>query len=97
MRRRTLPIWRRPRNFWIAFVASPAYTLLIYVIGFDPSTVIAMIAMPYLLGYRGWFRLVAVAAALAITLHLVFVSVFQIELPMGLAGDYVLRHFVYED
>jgi hypothetical protein len=71
--------------------------LLIYLIGFDPSTFIAMIAMPYLLGYRGWLRLLAVAAALVVALHLVFVSVFQIELPAGLAGDYILRHFVYED
>jgi hypothetical protein len=87
----------KPRNFWIAFAASPIYTLLIYLIGFDVSTFVAMIAMPYLLGYRGWFRLIAISLALVVVLHLVFVTVFEIDLPAGLAGDFFLQHFVYED
>src|SRR5262245_44749978 len=85
------------RGFWISCVTPPIYCVGIYLLGFHVASFIAMLVMPWLLGYRDRWRLVAVAAAVVIVLHLVFVVAVEVELPNGLLGDFLLRRFVYED
>ena len=84
------------RHFWIACIAPPVYSIGIYVIGFHASTFLAMLIMPAMLGFHGRLRLFLIAAGLVLVLHLVFVTAVEIDLPTGLAGDYLLRTFVHD-
>ena len=85
------------RSFWIALLASPVYSVSIYIAGFYVATFAAMAVMPYLLGFRHILWLLMIAFLMVVVLHLVFVVAMEIDLPLGLAGDFYLRHFVYQD
>src|SRR5262245_58100852 len=85
------------RGFWISCVPPRVYCVRIYLLRFHVASLSAMLVVPCLLGYRDRWRLVAVAAAVVIVLHLVFVVADEVELPNGLLGDFLLRRFVYED
>ena len=86
----------RADQFWIAFLASPLYCCAIYLVGFHISTFIALISMPYLLGYRRPLRLILLALAALAFAQVVFVQAVQIDLPNGLLGDFLLQRFFYE-
>jgi hypothetical protein len=85
------------RSFWIALLASPVYSFSVFVIGFHVASFLAMVVMPLLLGFRHVLWLVLIALAMVIVLHLVFAMAMEIDMPMGLIGDFILRRFVYED
>jgi putative tricarboxylic transport membrane protein len=85
------------RAFWVACITPPIYCLGIYLVGFHASTLIAMLVMPRLLGYRGWTRLIAIAVGTVVVLHLVFVVAVEVELPNGLLGEYILKTFIHDD
>lgn len=85
------------RSFLIALLASPVYSVAVYIAGFHVATFLAMVVMPLLLGFRHPFWLVLIGLATVAILHLVFAVAMQVDLPVGLLGDFYLRHFVYQD
>lgn len=91
------PVGTDRRSFLIALLASPVYSVAVYIAGFHAATFFAMLVMPLLLGFRHPLRLVLIALASVAILHLIFAVAMQIDLPVGLIGDFYLRHFVYQD
>jgi hypothetical protein len=83
--------------FWVALISPPVYCLILYVAGFHIATFLAMILVPHLLGYQGWLRLTLISAGFLAVMHIVFITAVEIDLPIGLLGDFIMRRFFYID
>lgn len=82
---------------WAAIGCAPAYGFLVWSAGFYVASVSALIAMPYLLGYRRIWPLIVLATVTVGVVRIVFPNLMGIRLPPGLLGEWVLENFVYDD
>ena len=71
-------------NHYIVMGAAVLYILLLETLGFILSTLLELIAVPCLLGYKKWKIVVPVALVLSIGLYFLFKYVFYVSLPAGL-------------
>lgn len=63
------------------------YALLLWLLGFWVASGAVLLALPWVLGYRRPFVILAIGAATLVLSDLVFVEVFDMRLPLGLVGE----------
>lgn len=74
---------------WIySYALLIVFGLLIYTIGFGISTILYMIASPFLMKYRNLKVVIPVAVVLAAVIVFVFGKVFYIDIPQGILWEY---------
>lgn len=61
-----------------------AYFLVVRPLGFIITNTIAMLAIPYYLGYRKWTVLVVYALATSLVAYYIFRGIFYVPLPKGI-------------
>lgn len=88
-----VPRERLPR-LALAVLSAPAFCLLVWLIGFYLASIATLILLPFLLGYHRWLIIVPVAAAILVSLMLVFSYAMDMSLPEGLLGRWFLASFV---
>jgi hypothetical protein len=67
-----------------------AYAVLLWVLGFWIASAAALLALPWLLGYRRPVIVLAVCAGTLLAVDLVFVEIFDMRLPRGLLIERML-------
>lgn len=82
---------------WTALVAAPLYGLLLMLIGFYFTSGIALVVLPYFLGYRRFWFLVRFAVVTIAIINVLFSYVMDMSMPKGLLDTWFLETFVYED
>jgi hypothetical protein len=73
-------------GLWLAglSIGGPiSYALLLWQLGFWVASAVTLLALPWLLGYRRRLVVLGVAAGTLIAVQLVFVQVFDMNLPRG--------------
>ena len=73
-----------------ALLSAPVFGLLFWLLGFVVASIIAMLLMPPLMGYRNRGRHLAVAAAAVAVFAVVAPYLLNIELPHGLVGNWLI-------
>ncbi len=81
----------------IALVSPLIYGALFYVVGFYVSAGVAVAAIPWMLGYRRPWFLLALCAGTIISMTLMYSYLLDVPIPNGLVGDWFMRNFVYKD
>nr|WP_326183727.1 tripartite tricarboxylate transporter TctB family protein [uncultured Oscillibacter sp.] len=72
------------KNQLMVLVIAVLYVALLNPIGFLPSTIAVLIALPYLLGYRKWKVLIPFAVIITVAFYVIFRYGFYIKLPAGI-------------
>lgn len=72
------------RNQLIVLAAAVLYIALITPVGFLPSTIVVLIALPYMLGYHKWKVLIPFAIIITVAFYVIFRYGFYIKLPAGI-------------
>lgn len=80
----------------LAVAAAPVYSLLVWTIGFYAASLIAILALPQLLGYRRPVLLAAIAVVSVGVIAAVFSWGMEMTMPPGILGNWILATFVYE-
>lgn len=73
-----------------ALLSAPVFGLLFWLLGFVVASIIAMLLMPPLMGYRNRGRHLVVAATAVAVFAVVAPYLLNIELPHGLVGNWVI-------
>ena len=81
----------------LSLAAAPCFAVAVWLLGFYPASFLALLILPWLLGFRRPVLLLAIAVAAVVVIGLVFNVAMEIALPDGVVGDFVLRRFVYSD
>ena len=95
-----LPEFFRSRNVaqrWTAVMAAPLYGLLLLLAGFYFASGIALVILPYFLGYRRFWFLVGFAVVTIAVINILFNVVMDMSMPKGFLDTWFLETFVYED
>lgn len=85
-----------PLRRLVAIAAAPAYSLLVWTVGFYLASLIAIFVLPQLLGYSRPILLAAIAAASVAIIAAVFSWGMAMSMPAGILGNWVLATFVYD-
>ncbi len=84
------------RRLVIGLAAAPVYSGLVWAAGFYVASPAALLALPYLLGYRRLAVLVPLTAVLTAVFAGLFSYTMDVSMPPGLLGDWFLNRFVYD-
>jgi hypothetical protein len=87
---------RTPGRTTIALLSAPVFAALVWGAGFYVASFLALIGMPWLLGYRRPFILIAVAVGGVAVLAALFDIAMDMTLPQGLLGDWFLARFIHD-
>jgi hypothetical protein len=80
-----------------ALISPLIYGALFYVFGFYVSAGVAMAAIPWLLGYRRPWFLLALCVGTIGSMALMYSYLLDVPIPNGLVGDWIMRTYVYKD
>ena len=80
----------------LAIAAAPVYSLLVWTVGFYAASLIAILLLPQLLGYRRPILLAAIAVVSVGVIAAVFSWGMAMAMPPGILGNWILTTFVYE-
>lgn len=72
------------KNQLVVLAVAILYVVLLTPVGFLPSTVAVLIALPCLLGYRRWKVLIPFAVIITVAFYVIFRYGFYIKLPAGI-------------
>lgn len=72
------------RNQLVVLAAAVLYIALIVPVGFLPSTIAVLVALPYMLGYHKWKVLIPFAVIITVAFYVIFRYGFYIKLPAGI-------------
>ena len=75
----------------VALCAAPVFGLLFWLAGFVAASLVAMLALPPLLGYRDRKRLLPLAIVTVALLALIGPYLLKVDLPYGLVGDWLIE------
>jgi hypothetical protein len=75
----------------IALCAAPVFGLLFWLVGFVVASLVAMLVLPPLLGYRDRKRLLPIAIVTVALLALIGPYLLNVDLPHGLVGDWLIE------
>lgn len=81
------------RRYALALSCAPAFGLLLWLFGFFVASLVAMLAMPWLMGFRKKTIIGAVAFMTVVTLSVAFPYALGVSLPLGLVGDWLVETF----
>lgn len=79
----------RPRQA-LALLSAPVFGLLLWLFGFFMASLVALLAMPRMMGMRNWRLILVVAFATIVALALIFPLLLGVNLPHGVVGDWLL-------
>jgi hypothetical protein len=82
---------------WTALMAAPLYGLLLWLVGFYLASGIALVVLPYFLGYRRFWFLVGLAVVTIAVVNVLFSYVMDMSMPKGVLDTWFLETFVYDD
>lgn len=74
----------------LALLSAPVFGLLLWLFGFFMASLVAMLAMPRMMGMRNWPLILVVALATIVVLALIFPLLLGVNLPHGIVGDWLL-------
>jgi hypothetical protein len=77
-------------RFATALLAAPAFGLLFWLFGFFVASLVAMFAMPPLMGYSNYRIMLIVGFATVAVLSVFFPYLVGINLPHGVVGDWLI-------
>ncbi len=85
---------RIPRDVIIGVAAAPIYSGLVWLAGFYVASPLALIVMPWLLGYRNLLVLLPLTVVMTAIFAAVFSYAMDLSLPPGLLGHWFLARFI---
>jgi len=80
-------------RYALALLSAPVFGLLLWLFGFFMASLVAMLAMPRMMGVRNWPLIIVVALATTVALALIFPFLLGVNLPHGIVGDWLLDRF----
>lgn len=79
--------WQR---YALALGSTPVFGLLLWLLGFFVASLAAMIAMPWLMGFRDRKVIALVTVVTIVILTLIFPYFVGVNLPHGIVGDWLI-------
>jgi hypothetical protein len=77
-------------RFATALLSAPVFGVVCWLFGFFVASLAAMLAMPRLMGYSDWRRLLIVGVVTVAFLALFFPYLVGVNLPHGVVGDWLI-------
>ena len=71
-------------SWYMNLVLIAGYIAALSTIGFIPSSLVYLVLMPALMGYRKWKVVIPFAVITTVVLYLSFTYAFRVELPLGI-------------